>query len=87
MGHSLSSSDYNTTTSTAEIQDIVKCLARPENKKRAMACLNALVADALELVPDCLEYMSLLQEPSVFSFAAIPQVCFFSYSSFNFEIV
>lgn len=40
-----------------------------------MAVLNHLCADALELVPDCLEYLSLLKEPSVFRFAAIPQVC------------
>ncbi len=55
-------------------KDALRILALPENRKRAMACLNHLCADALELVPDCLEYMSYLKEPSVFRFAAIPQV-------------
>jgi len=40
----------------------------------ALACLNFLVADALELIPDCLEYLSLLKTPEVFKFCAIPQV-------------
>ena len=40
----------------------------------ALACLNYLVADALELVPDCLEYLALLKTPEVFKFCAIPQV-------------
>ncbi|KAJ3326887.1 Farnesyl-diphosphate farnesyltransferase, partial [Kappamyces sp. JEL0680] len=48
-------------------------LARPENKDRALACLNELCADALALVPSCLEYLSRLSNPSVFHFAAIPQ--------------
>ena len=37
-------------------------------------CLNYLVADALELVPDCLTYLDLLRTPEVFRFSAIPQV-------------
>ena len=49
-------------------------LAKPENKDCALAALNHLAADALELVPSCLEYLSQLKEPSVFQFAAIPQV-------------
>lgn len=44
------------------------------HRDRALACLNHLCADALELVPDTLEYMSLLEEESVFKFCAIPQV-------------
>ncbi|KAI9142937.1 isoprenoid synthase domain-containing protein [Paraphysoderma sedebokerense] len=43
-------------------------------KKRALSALNHMCANALELVPDCLTYMSMLQEPSVFKFCAIPQV-------------
>ena len=52
----------------------VSVLARPENLSRALACLNHLCADALELVPDTLEYLSRLEESSVFRFAAIPQL-------------
>ena len=37
-------------------------------------CLNYLVADALELVPDSLEYLGHLKTPEVFRFCAIPQV-------------
>ncbi|KAJ3128706.1 Farnesyl-diphosphate farnesyltransferase [Nowakowskiella sp. JEL0407] len=48
--------------------------AKPEFKDRGIACLNHLCADALDLVPDCLEYMSRLRNPSVFHFCAIPQV-------------
>lgn len=45
-----------------------------ETKKAALACLNELVADALELVPDCLSYMACLQCTEIFRFCAIPQV-------------
>lgn len=37
-------------------------------------CLNHLVCDALQLVPDCIHYMSMLKDQFVFNFCAIPQV-------------
>jgi farnesyl-diphosphate farnesyltransferase len=40
----------------------------------ALACLNFLIADALELIPDCLTYLRLLQTKEIFRFSAIPQV-------------
>lgn len=48
----------------------------PAVRANALGCLNELVTDALELVPDCLEYMSQLvpSSPEVFRFCAIPQV-------------
>lgn len=46
----------------------------PEVQKLSLQCLNELVTDALELAPDCLEYMSKLQCIEVFRFCAIPQV-------------
>ncbi|KAI8898489.1 isoprenoid synthase domain-containing protein [Globomyces pollinis-pini] len=49
-------------------------LAKPENRLNALACLNNLCANALEHVPNCLEYLSKLEDPSIFHFAAIPQV-------------
>ena len=49
-------------------------MANLENKQNALAALNHLAADALSLVPNCLEYLSNLSEPSIFHFAAIPQV-------------
>ena len=39
-----------------------------------MACLNDMIADALELVPACLAYLSELQCPAIFRFCSIPQV-------------
>lgn len=41
---------------------------------QALYCLNELVADALELVPDSLEYLRRLKTPSVYRFCAIPQI-------------
>eukprot|EP00978_Attheya_sp_CCMP212_P048710 scaffold564101_cov51-Attheya_sp.AAC.1 len=47
---------------------------KEENRVQALYCVNELVTDALELVPDCLEYLSKLQCAEVFRFCAIPQV-------------
>ncbi|KAJ3286872.1 Farnesyl-diphosphate farnesyltransferase [Rhizoclosmatium sp. JEL0117] len=46
----------------------------PNNLENALGCLNELCIDALQLVPDCLEYMSKLKNPSVIRCCAIPQV-------------
>eukprot|EP01038_Epipyxis_sp_PR26KG_P007260 gene7260-9897_t len=48
--------------------------AKTESSKDAIACLNHLVTDALECVPQCMEYMDLLKTEEVFRFCAIPQV-------------
>jgi len=45
-----------------------------QHSKAAVHCLNHLVTDALEHLPDCLEYLGRLKEKSVFNFCAIPQV-------------
>lgn len=48
---------------------------KPEdNRPKAKECLNAMIADALTHIPDCIDYMASLKEPSVFLFCAIPQV-------------
>ena len=49
-------------------------LAKPENTEKAVHCLNELVTNALECVPECLEYMALLHTPEVYRFCSIPQV-------------
>lgn len=49
-------------------------LAKPENGEAALACLNELIADALELAPRCISYLKCLENGGVFSFCAIPQV-------------
>lgn len=45
-----------------------------EVKQNSLYCLNELVTDALELVPDCLMYLSKLRCEEIFRFCAIPQV-------------
>lgn len=45
-----------------------------KNCDNALACLNHMIADALSHVHNCLEYLSKLQDPSIFAFCAIPQV-------------
>ncbi|KAG9467477.1 hypothetical protein GDO78_014883, partial [Eleutherodactylus coqui] len=49
-------------------------LAKPENIVPAVQCLNELVTNALQHVPDVLLYLSRLRNQSVFNFCAIPQV-------------
>lgn len=46
----------------------------PEVRERSLECLNELVTDALELAPDCLNYLSKLHCTEIFRFCAIPQV-------------
>jgi farnesyl-diphosphate farnesyltransferase len=59
----------------------------PVVKRKAVECLNELVTDALELVPDCLEYMSKLRCAEIFRFCAIPQVSRMLYLNFYSSIV
>ncbi len=51
-------------------------LKESTHRAEAVACLNHLVCDALEMVPSCLAYLRLLEEGSVqvLRFCAIPQV-------------
>lgn len=43
-------------------------------QEQSLACLNELVTDALELVPECLTYLAQLKCLEIFRFCAIPQV-------------
>jgi farnesyl-diphosphate farnesyltransferase len=45
-----------------------------QHRNDALKCLNHMVANAVGHLSDCLDYMKLVQEPSVFKFCAIPQV-------------
>ncbi|XP_076457035.1 squalene synthase-like isoform X2 [Babylonia areolata] len=54
--------------------DKLSDLAPEKNRQKAMQCLNELITNALELLPDCVTYMSRLRNQSVFHFCAIPQV-------------
>ncbi len=42
--------------------------------KKSLACLNAMVFDALQHLPDVIDYLRLIKNESIFRFAAIPQV-------------
>eukprot|EP01027_Heterolobosea_sp_BB2_P014231 GEZU01020462.1.p1 GENE.GEZU01020462.1~~GEZU01020462.1.p1 ORF type:complete len:425 (+),score=189.52 GEZU01020462.1:558-1832(+) len=45
-----------------------------KNIPKGVQCLNHLITDALRHALDALEYMSLLRDPQIFNFCAIPQV-------------
>jgi len=47
---------------------------KPDMRDKSLHCLNELITDALELVPDCLLYLSKLRCQEIFRFCAIPQV-------------
>lgn len=49
-------------------------LSYEANRERAVHCLNHLISNALECIPECLDYMELLHTEEVFRFCAIPQV-------------
>ena len=48
--------------------------AQKQNFHKSLECLNHLVTNALECVPECLEYLAMLKTDEVFRFCAIPQV-------------
>ncbi|KAJ2809187.1 bifunctional farnesyl-diphosphate farnesyltransferase/squalene synthase [Coemansia guatemalensis] len=45
-----------------------------ENRDKGMEALNEMCTNVLQHIPDVLEYLSQIKEPSVFRFCAIPQV-------------
>jgi len=45
-----------------------------QHTQKAVYCLNHLITNAFEHIPDCLDYMSRIQDPNIFNFCAIPQV-------------
>ncbi|XP_007476301.1 squalene synthase isoform X1 [Monodelphis domestica] len=47
---------------------------KPENIDLAVHCLNELITNALQHIPDILTFLSRLRNQSVFNFCAIPQV-------------
>ncbi|KAF9369918.1 bifunctional farnesyl-diphosphate farnesyltransferase/squalene synthase [Podila verticillata] len=49
-------------------------LIRPENKNRALQCLNDMLFIAMAHIEDVLEYLSMVKSPSCFKFCALPQV-------------
>lgn len=72
----------------------IEDLKEPENKTKALECLNHMVTNVLELLPSVFEYMSLVKDPSVFKFAGVPQImaiatlerCYNNYDVFRTEV-
>ncbi|KAJ1920314.1 bifunctional farnesyl-diphosphate farnesyltransferase/squalene synthase [Mycoemilia scoparia] len=52
------------------IDDIIK----EENREKGMIVLNKMWANALTHIPDVLDYLSRIKNPTIFKFCAIPQV-------------
>lgn len=48
--------------------------AENSHSPKSLACLNEMVMNSLEHLPDVLNYLSLIKNNSIFRFAAIPQV-------------
>jgi len=46
-------------------------LAEAKATERGVLCVNHMVTDALECIPECLDYMDLLKTPEIFRFCAI----------------
>jgi len=46
----------------------------PKNIKSALQCLNDMITDAMSHAVDCLDYLEIIKDPTVFKFCAIPQV-------------
>ena len=49
-------------------------LLKEENEEKSLECLNDLIINALKHVPQCIEYLSMIYEPTHFRFCAIPQI-------------
>ncbi|CAG8567721.1 9263_t:CDS:2 [Racocetra fulgida] len=49
-------------------------LKEPGYKTQALDCLSSIILNTLHHAPECLTYMNKLQNKSIFSFCAIPQV-------------
>lgn len=52
----------------------IEDLAKPQNIKSAVTCLNELITNAMTHAIRALDYMKDLRDPHVFRFCAIPQV-------------
>ncbi len=54
--------------------DRLEAMAQPAKRDQAVGCLNELVTDALQHIPDVFAYIKNLRNPTVINFCAIPQV-------------
>lgn len=54
--------------------DVLSDFAKYPNSVQSVECLNHMVTDALQHIPDCLLYLSSIKDKQVFRFTAIPQI-------------
>jgi farnesyl-diphosphate farnesyltransferase len=62
---------------TEKIKDYVDShqdLLREDKEDKSLECLNSLIINAMSHIPQCVEYLSLIDDEKHFRFCAIPQV-------------
>jgi farnesyl-diphosphate farnesyltransferase len=62
---------------TDKIKDYVDShqeLLREDKEEKSLECLNSLIINAMSHIPQCVEYLSLIDDDKHFRFCAIPQV-------------
>ncbi|XP_041063926.1 squalene synthase-like [Carcharodon carcharias] len=65
---------YRDPTVWSKYAEKLSDFTKPPNIQAALQCLNELITNALQHVPDVIKYLSRLHNQSVFNFCAIPQV-------------
>ena len=50
-----------------------------EHRDDAVLCLNEMIMDALEHIPDCLSYIGTIHDAQIFHFCVIPQIMAIAY--------
>jgi len=54
--------------------DRLEELSKKPESQESLACINEMVADALQHVSNCVLYLNMIQDKQIFRFCAIPQV-------------
>ncbi len=63
----------HTNSESSYVGNIADLKKEPHHPK-SIACLNKMVENALQHLPDCMAYLQALNNPKIFRFCAIPQV-------------
>jgi farnesyl-diphosphate farnesyltransferase len=54
--------------------DQLDYMAKNPKNHHSLSCLNHMVVDTLRHVPDCIEYLSNVEDEKIFRFTAVPQI-------------
>jgi len=54
--------------------DALDHLAKAPKDEKSLATLNHMIVDALQHIPDCLQYLSGVRDEKIFRFTAVPQI-------------